>query len=96
MKTAIVVLCLLAAFVYPGWTQESELPYGGTQFGYLGRELDRLRDTMDTVASSLAEVREEIAEMRGRQSVTTGVAAGVPTSLAGLLLWWMKRKKREE
>ena len=96
MKTTIVILCLLATFIYPGWTHESEQRYGDDQMVHLQKEIYRLQDKDERINDKITEVREEVAEMRGRQSVTTGVAAGVPVTLSGLLVWWVKRKKKEE
>lgn len=69
--------------------------YGDSQMVYMMGEINRLRDKMDVMVDSLAGAREEIAEMRGRQRVTTGVAAGTPTGLAGLFAaWWFRREKK--
>ena len=63
---------------------------------WLCRELDRVESQLSMMNASLSETREELAEMRGRQNVTTGVAAGTPTGLAGLLFWWLRREKRKK
>ena len=98
-KWIILVIVLIAS--YTAWGQNGAfylLPadrqivvlWGAIE--YLRADIKQIGAKLDTMAASLAETREEIAEMRGRQNAATGVAAGVPTTLAGILFWWLRRK----
>jgi len=63
---------------------------------YLREDIGKVNEALKEIAVALAETREALAEMRGRQNATTGVAAGVPASLAGVLVWWIRKSKKEE
>ena len=94
MKNGLLVLLMVVCFCSTCYGQD-ERRYGDNQMVYLMREIDFLRGDSKEIQNCLAETREEIAEMRGRQSVTTGVAAGTPTGLAALLFWWLRRKPQD-
>ncbi len=81
--------------------------YHDTVISFLSKGIESLDEQIESLESSLTDVRKELAdtrvelaemrgEMRGRQNVTTGVAAGTPTGLAGLLVWWMRRERRKK
>lgn len=112
MKT--IVLIALLALAYTAQGQDSTfhlIPEGQRVYvlwsavGHVVKEIDRVNEELgcmseklDAISSSLAESREALAEMRGRQAVATGTAAGIPTGLAGILFWYLRRngKKKEE
>lgn len=94
MKNGLLALLMLVLFCGSCYGQD-ESRYGDSQMVYLMREIDILRGHSEKIQDCLAETREEIAEMRGRQSVTTGIAAGTPTGLAALLFWWLKRRPQD-
>jgi len=104
MKTkAWLALSLLLLLPYVGWGQGSafhllpedrQIVVLWSAVEYLREDVGRMITKLDSISTALAETWEEIAEMRGRQSVSTGIAAGTPTGLAGLLFWWLRRKKK--
>lgn len=98
-----ITLSLLLLLPCVGWGQGSAfhlLPedrqivvlWGAVE--YLREDVGRMDAKLDSIAGALAETREELAEIRGRQSVSTGIAAGTPTGLAGILFWWLRRKEK--
>lgn len=73
--------------------------YTDTMISFFARRLDTMERQIDGLEDALADTRVELAEMRGewrgRQNATTGVAAGVPMGLAGVLAWWLRRERRK-
>lgn len=97
---ALIALLALSCTVYAQDSTFHLIPEGQRVYvlwsavGYVVKEIDRVNEKLDAISTSLAESREALAEMRGRQAVATGTAAGIPTGLAGLLFWWLRRDKK--
>lgn len=74
--------------------------YYDTMIAYFAKRIDSLEKTIEVMREEQyrqgMEFAEMRGEMRGRQNATTATAAGVPTGLAGLLAWWMRREKRKK
>lgn len=98
----VLALCFVCLFtnVCEAWDQDIPEDHRVSVLwitaGYLAERIDGLSTQLGGVSRDLASAREELAEMRGRQNVTTGVAAGTPTGLAGLLFWWLRRERRKK
>lgn len=96
---AVLIFILVCVFTSVCKADDNDAYYA-TMISFFVRQIGDLRLALADMRGELTDTRVELAEMRGevrgRQNATTGVAAGVPTILAGLVAIWLRRKAKSK